>query len=92
MKIQPNRISPNLETEQTGKTQKASSGAVNSTGRAADGISVDQVATANLADHAMSLPEVRMDKVNALRQAISSGQYKVDPQKVADAIVDEYKK
>jgi flagellar biosynthesis anti-sigma factor FlgM len=44
-----------------------------------------QTLKANLAH----VPEVRAAKVNALQQRVSSGQYKPDSQKVADAIIAE---
>lgn len=42
-----------------------------------------------LTSQAMSTSDVRQDKVVALRQAISSGQYKVEPEEVAAAILQE---
>ena len=43
----------------------------------------------SLVSQALSSPEVRQDKVDALRQSISSGEYKLDPQKIAGAIISE---
>jgi negative regulator of flagellin synthesis FlgM len=45
-----------------------------------------QLLKANLAN----IPEVRVAKVNALRQQVNSGQYKPDSQKVADAIIADH--
>lgn len=42
-----------------------------------------------LAAQAMSPPELRADKIEALRQSIATGQYKVEPDKVAEAILSE---
>ncbi len=42
---------------------------------------------ASLAHQAMSMPDVRMDKVAAIQQAIASGTYQVSPADVADKIV-----
>lgn len=39
-----------------------------------------------LTAQASQLPEVREERVQALRQAIHSGEYQVDPQKVAGAL------
>lgn len=39
-----------------------------------------------LAAQAAQLPEVRQDKVEALRQAIQSGRYQLDPQRTAGAL------
>jgi flagellar biosynthesis anti-sigma factor FlgM len=43
----------------------------------------------SLVSQAMNSPEIRQDKVASLQQAISSGQYPLDPQKIAAAMVDE---
>lgn len=37
-----------------------------------------------------SVPDVRQDRVNYYRQQIASGSYKVDPQAVAGAILQDY--
>jgi flagellar biosynthesis anti-sigma factor FlgM len=39
---------------------------------------------------AMNSPEIREDKVDSLTQAISSGQYELDPGKIAASMVDEH--
>jgi negative regulator of flagellin synthesis FlgM len=43
-----------------------------------------------LVSKALESPEIRQDKVSALRQSISSGQYKLEPEKIAASIVDDY--
>lgn len=40
-----------------------------------------------LTSQAMSSPEIRQDKVDALRQSVSSGTYMVDATKTADAMI-----
>jgi flagellar biosynthesis anti-sigma factor FlgM len=45
-----------------------------------------QTLAANLAN----VPEVRVDRANALQQRVSSGQYKPDSHKVADAMIAEH--
>jgi flagellar biosynthesis anti-sigma factor FlgM len=42
-----------------------------------------------LAAQAAQLPEVRQEKVQALRQAIGAGRYHVSPEKVADAMLGQ---
>jgi len=42
-----------------------------------------------LAAQAAQLPEVRPEKVQALRQAVGSGRYQVSPEKVAGALLTE---
>lgn len=44
----------------------------------------------SLVSTAMSSPEIRDDKVASLQQAISSGNYKLDPQAIAGSIIDEH--
>jgi len=43
-----------------------------------------------LTSEAMNSPEIRQDKVQSLQQAISSGQYKLDPDAIAGAMIDEH--
>jgi flagellar biosynthesis anti-sigma factor FlgM len=40
-----------------------------------------------LTSQAMNFPEIRQGKVDSLRQAVSSGTYKVDATKTAEAII-----
>jgi len=44
----------------------------------------------SLVSEAMNSPEIRQDKVTSLQQAISSGQYKIDPEQIAGAMIDEH--
>jgi len=37
----------------------------------------------------MSSPEIRQDKVDSLKQALESGNYKLDPGKIAESMIDE---
>jgi flagellar biosynthesis anti-sigma factor FlgM len=46
----------------------------------------DSNSVLSLATQALSSPEVRQGTVDALRQAVSSGQYQVDPTRIAAAI------
>ena len=43
-----------------------------------------------LVSAAMSSPDIRHEKVQALQQQVSSGQYKLDPDKIAGAMIDEH--
>jgi flagellar biosynthesis anti-sigma factor FlgM len=40
-----------------------------------------------LATQASQLPDVRLERVQSLRQAVFGGQYQLDPQKVAGALL-----
>ena len=42
---------------------------------------------ASLVSQALATPDVRQAKVDSLRQAVSSGSYKVDADKIASAII-----
>jgi negative regulator of flagellin synthesis FlgM len=44
----------------------------------------------SLVSQAMSSPEVREDKVASLRQAVSSGNYQLDPAGIAASMIDEH--
>ena len=46
----------------------------------------DSNSVLSLATQALSSPEVRQGTVDALRESVSSGQYQVDPNKIAVAI------
>jgi len=52
-------------------------------------LSLDTSGMASLQATALSQPEIRSDKIQALRQAISTGQYKIEPDKIAEALVNE---
>jgi flagellar biosynthesis anti-sigma factor FlgM len=49
-------------------------------------LSVDNSTIQNLKAAVSQLPEVRQDRVQALRQAISTGNYQVSDQQLGDAI------
>lgn len=44
----------------------------------------------SLVSTAMASPEIREDKVASLQQAISNGQYELDPAKIAASMINEY--
>src|ERR1700691_5942142 len=50
-------------------------------------LSTDTSSIAALTTKAMTSPEIRQDKVDALRQAIANGDYKVDPGQIAKAMI-----
>jgi negative regulator of flagellin synthesis FlgM len=51
-------------------------------------LSRDTATMKSLVSQAMATPEVRQDKVSELRQAVSSGNYKVDTQQLAAAMIN----
>jgi flagellar biosynthesis anti-sigma factor FlgM len=42
----------------------------------------------SLTSQAMNTPEIRQDKVDALRQSVTSGEYQVSAKAIASAIID----
>ena len=50
-------------------------------------LSGDTLNISSLAAQAMTAPSIRQDKVEALRQSIQNGDYKVEPDQVAQAIL-----
>jgi flagellar biosynthesis anti-sigma factor FlgM len=44
----------------------------------------------SLVETAMNSPEVRQEKVDSLKSAISSGKYQLDPAEIAKAMIDEH--
>jgi flagellar biosynthesis anti-sigma factor FlgM len=49
----------------------------------------DSTSIGSLVSTALNMPEVRQDLVDSLKQAVGSGQYELDPGKIAASIVDE---
>ena len=54
--------------------------------------SADSLDVSSLEAQVLALPEVRQDKVEALRQAVQSGEYRVEADKVAHAILEHNKR
>lgn len=52
-------------------------------------LSSDTVSLKSLVNVAMNSPQIRQDKVDALQQAINSGQYNIDPVAIAGSMIDE---
>jgi len=44
--------------------------------------------SSGLVAKAMNLPEIRMDKVEAIKAQIAAGTYEINPSKIADAIIN----
>jgi len=87
MRIDLNSISLN-NIEREDKTKKAAgkhSGTANIEDKAT--LSSDSLDISALKSQALASPEVRQDKVEALRQQVQSGQYKVDADEIAKSIL-----
>ena len=50
----------------------------------------DSTSLNSLVSTAMSTPEVRQSTVDSLRDAVNSGKYELDPNKIAASMVDDY--
>jgi flagellar biosynthesis anti-sigma factor FlgM len=50
-------------------------------------LSVDSARVNSLVAKALDVPDIRSDRVGALRQAVQNGEYDVDPAQIADAMV-----
>jgi negative regulator of flagellin synthesis FlgM len=50
----------------------------------------DSTSLSSLVSIALGSPEVRQDKVDSLRQAVSSGTYELDPAETAASMLDEH--
>ncbi|MGO8794585.1 MAG: flagellar biosynthesis anti-sigma factor FlgM [Candidatus Sulfotelmatobacter sp.] len=80
-------VTPQGNTNNAPSTTSASTNQVQSNTEDKTTLAFDRANIASLVSQAMASPDVRQDKVEALRQAISNGQYKVEPDKVADAML-----
>lgn len=87
MRIDSNRpVATDLTTDKAKNSGKGDN-ATEISGHAHDAFSVDTVSVGALQAKALATPEVRQEKVQALRDAIRSGSYEVDPGKIADAML-----
>ncbi|MFZ0287159.1 MAG: flagellar biosynthesis anti-sigma factor FlgM [Terriglobales bacterium] len=56
-------------------------------GEEAATLSVGSASVGSLVAKVLDVPDIREDKVEALRQAVQSGEYKVDPAQIAEAMI-----
>jgi flagellar biosynthesis anti-sigma factor FlgM len=94
MRIDSNYVSQALPENEgstsgaAGKTSApASSAAASPLGEDQAQLSGTHVQVQALVGQALQLPEVRQERVQALRQAVASGQYQRTPQEVAGALL-----
>ena len=93
MKIDLSGSSPEpIVTTPANSQDAASASRARLAGEDTTSLSYDHANIGSLTSQAMSTADVRQEKVDALRQAIRGGQYKVEPDKVADAILQESSK
>ncbi len=88
MRIDLNSILLNA-TERDDKTRNAGSKAPSAPSvEDKTSLSVDTLSISSLEAQAMTTPQIRQDKVEALRQSVQNGDYKVEPDKIARAILE----
>jgi flagellar biosynthesis anti-sigma factor FlgM len=92
MRIDPlnstaSQLSSELSSKQVG-TQKAGQSS-QPDGEDRTTLTSDSTTLGSLVSTAMSSPEVRQDTVDSLRLSVSSGQYELDPAKIASSMLDE---
>jgi flagellar biosynthesis anti-sigma factor FlgM len=73
------------------QTKKSSTAATNQSEPSHVGdefaFSQDRVTLSALATQALATPEIRQTQVDSLRQSVSSGQYQLDPNQIADSML-----
>ena len=79
-------IQPQLEIDRTQKKPASTTNDKSMSGVTSE-LSQDAVRLSSLVNHVKSSPEIREEKVKALRDSISSGTYEVSPEALADAIM-----
>ncbi len=79
-------IQPDWSSKQGGTTAVATAP---NTRTARTPLRSDGAMAKSLVSQALSLPDVRQERVQALRQAVSSGTYQVDPQKLATSMMSD---
>jgi negative regulator of flagellin synthesis FlgM len=88
MRINANQVSSNeieLANNSTGKvSQQPSSASTNVVDRAS--LKNDSATVTSLQQLALATPDVRQDKVDALKQQIKSGQYEINPDEIANSM------
>jgi negative regulator of flagellin synthesis FlgM len=89
MKIEVNNPVISQLPPERGAKQVSASATTATEGTAQDRTTLhsDSLSVQALTSQAMNTPEIRQDKVDALRQSINSGTYQLDATKIAGAIV-----
>lgn len=93
MKIDLSRSTPEpIVTPRENDRDAASTSQVHGVEEDTTSLSYGRANVGTLTSQALSSPDLRQDKIDALRQAISSGQYKAEPQQIAEAMLREFPK
>jgi negative regulator of flagellin synthesis FlgM len=81
-------LSSELSSQQVSAQSATQTGSTDAEDRAT--FTSDSTSVNSLVSTAMQFPEVRQNTVDSLRQAVNSGQYQLDPSKIAASMVDDY--
>jgi flagellar biosynthesis anti-sigma factor FlgM len=90
MKIDVNSLAANQLSVDRGPKQ-VSNGSVAGTQSSTEDrttLRTGNLSVQSLTSQALNTPEIRQDKVDALQQSVSSGQYQVSAKAIASAIID----
>ena len=90
MQINVNQVSSNEVELQKSSNSKSSQTPSSTKPNVEDRASLknDSSTVSSLQHQALAVPDVRQDKVDALKQQIQSGQYNADPAKTAKAMTE----
>jgi flagellar biosynthesis anti-sigma factor FlgM len=89
------RIGPNVTDLRSVSTDRAENSSATSAKtrvesfEPSESFAEDTVSISSLAAKAMQTPPIRQDKVESLRQSVASGQYELDPDAIASAMVGQ---
>ena len=92
MRVNPFNSAVELANELSSKqvTSNGTSSSVHAVSEDRTTLSSGSTSVTYLASLVLNNPEIRQDRVDSLRQALSTGQYKVDSKATASAMVDDY--
>jgi flagellar biosynthesis anti-sigma factor FlgM len=93
MRIDPlnstaSQLASELNSQQVGTQRAGQSSPPDAEDRAT--LTSDSTSLDSLVNTAMNFPQVRQDTVDSLRLSVSSGQYELDPAKIASSMLDEH--
>ena len=89
MRIDSNQpVSNQVATERTARNSGKAEGASESGAEGAT-FSADPTGVGGLEAQVLATPQIREDRVAALRASIQNGSYQVDPGQIADAMLSE---
>ena len=85
----PEDLQPQQKVARTGSSSQPNRSAPADSGQDQAQLSADSVTIQQLKSQLARVPEVRPERVEALRQAVSSGSYQVSDQQLGNAIASD---